>query len=103
MTSVNLHAVKTTLAAEIHSMTKGLYNILYLLFLQCTVQRWRIEIETCTCTHRHALTGIEVGHIAAVTQLDTGLSALCVDAVGEFFQILFDLIMDIELTIKRNA
>ena len=84
-------------------MTKGLNNILYLLFLQCAVQRWRVEVETCTRTHRQALAGIEVGHIAAVTKLDAGFRALCVNTVGEALQILFDLIVDIELTVKRHT
>ena len=40
VTRVNLYAVKATLAAEIYGMTKGLDDILDLLFLQRAVKGW---------------------------------------------------------------
>ena len=103
MTRVNLNAVKATLAAEVHSMTKRLDDLLDLLFLKRTVQGWRIEVETCTCSNRKAVAGIEVGHITAVPQLNTSFSTLRMNAIGELLQVLFDLVVDIKLTVEGHT
>ena len=100
MTSVNLHAVEATLAAEIHGMTKRLDDLLDLMLLEFTVEGWRIEVETTTCTYWHTLASIEVGHITAVTKLDASLGALGMDAVGETLEIVLDLIVNIQLPIE---
>ena len=103
MACVNLYTVKTALAAEINSMTKCLNNLLNLVFLETTVKGWRIEVETCRSTYWKAVASIEVGHVATVTKLNTSFCTFSVDTIGQFLQILFDLIVDIELTIERNT
>ena len=100
---MNLYAVKTALAAEVHCMTKSLDNLLDLVFLETTVEGWRIEVEACTCTYRKAVSSIEVGHVTTVPQLDTSFSTLRMNAIGELLQVLFYLVVDIKLTVEGHT
>ena len=103
MTGMDLHTVKTRLTGEIDRFAESFDQLLDFLHLQPTVWGGRIEIETGRCADRHAVAGVEVGHIAAVAQLDAGFGAFGMNVVGQLFQLRQNFIVYVQLSVERNA
>ena len=98
-----LHAVKTALTRPVHRLAEFLNAVLDLRHFETAMDRRTIEIEPRICTHRYTMTSIDMRHITAVSQLDTGFRTLRMNSVGHLFHIGNDLRTDIELTVKRHT
>ena len=103
MTGMNLHAVKTGLATEVHSLTEFPNHLLDLTHLQAAMDGRAVQVKAIGGADGHTMAGREVRHIAAVTELDAGFSTLCVDGIGQFAKSRQSLRTNIELSVKANA
>ena len=49
------------------------------------------------------MTGVEMRHVSAVSHLDAGFRPFGVNCIRHFLHLRYDLIIDIELSVKRHA
>ena len=103
MPRMNLHAVKTALTRPVNRLAEFLHEILDLRYFQTTVDSRTIEIKPGISTHRHAMTGIEMRHISAVSQLNACLRPLGMNGIGHLLHVRNDFGANIELSIKRHT
>ena len=103
VTRMDLHAVESALTRPIHRLTEFLNEVLDLRYFQTTVNGRTVEVEPRIGTHRHAMTGVEMRHVSAVTELDRGFRSFRMDGVCHLLHIRYNLRTDIELTVKRNT
>ena len=86
MSCVNLDAVKTGFAAEIHGFTELLHEGFYFAHFEAAMDSRGIEVKTCVGTNGLAMTGTDVRHVTAVAELDRDFGAFCMHSVREFLQ-----------------
>ena len=103
VTRVYLHAVETAFTRPVHRLAELPDERLYLVHAQTAMNSGAVEVEPAVGTHRHAVTGVEMGHVAAVTQLNAGFGAFCMDGVGQLLHVGNDLRTHIELSVERHA
>ena len=98
-----LHAVEAALAGKIDCLAELLHHILDFRYLETAMDSRRIEIKAVVGADRHTMTSLEVRHIAAMPQLDADFGSFGMNSVSHLLQFGYDLIMNIELAVKRDA
>ncbi len=88
---VHFHAVETGVTCCPHSVAEQARQFADLILAQGAHQSGRVEVEASACSHRSPSGSRAVGHVAAVADLDRGLGAGSMDAVGDFTQRGHDL------------
>ena len=77
------------------------HELLDLGVLQTTVEGWRVEVEAIRCRHWEATRCRPVGHITAVTNLNTYGCTLVVHSVGKVTQGGHNLVTKPKLLVER--
>ena len=103
VTGVDLHAVETALARPVHRFAELLDKRLDLRDLKAAMDRRTIEVEPRVRRDGHAVTGVEMRQVSAVSKLDGCFRALGVDSVGHLLHVRDDLVADVELAVKRHT
>ena len=100
---MDLNAVEARLAGHTHCPTKIEHQLIDLRLLQLPVEGWRIQIESTRSAYRHAATGVAVGHVATMSQLNGCLGTMGMDGIGETLQVRDDLLTHPKLAVERQA
>ena len=103
VTRMNLHAIKTALTRPIDCLAELLNEVLDLRHLEATVNGRRVEVEPGIGTDRHTMTGVEVRHVSAVSELNRRFGSFGMDCIGHAFHVRNDIILDIQLSVKRHT
>ena len=101
MAAMNLHAIKAAFASKIHSLTKLTYNALDFIHLQRTMERRRIEVQSCTCAHGQAMASLVMRHITAMAELNRHLGSFRMNRIRKMLQRGFGSLCHYQLSIKR--
>lgn len=86
MAGVNLHAVETGVAGSAHGIAEVYGKLLQFILAKAAADSGGIEVEPCVGSHGDAACGADMGHVAAVADLDRGFCPAGVDAIGDFAQ-----------------
>ena len=100
---VDLHAVESGLAGEVHGMAEVVGDAEYLVLAQSAHEGGGVEVEAGRGPDGGAAAGGAVGHVAAVAELYGGLGALGVDCIGEFAELGHYLLTHPELGVEGES
>ena len=103
MSGVYFHAVEPALTRPIDCLAEFLDEMVNLLHFEATVNGRRVEVKPCVGTDGHTMTGIEMRHVTAVTELDRCFRALFMDGVGHLLHIGNYLRTHVELSVERHT
>ena len=100
---MDLHAVKTRFAGQLHSRSEVLDDLQDLVAAKAPHEGRGIEVESARSAHRRASAGGAVRHVAAVAELDRSLRPMGVHPVGQAAQPRNDLGTHPQLAIEGQA